>query len=565
MKLQSKLGLPLIFGLFVVVTMVMGWLYYSASGQFSQFAQANNTQLKEFQMHAAEKLFGATNAVLHKKIKMGNKRGLKTILRKQHVEGVEEVSVINQAGQVKFSSQESFLDRRIERGVLAKLLENKQKLTLWNLQGIEIYDPQIITRKCTVCHVHDAWRGKEGNVGGITYFRASTEAFKKIEGENKAAILSMKRSISTIIVLSLVVILAVSAVLIFVLVRKLVRKPLEHTVIMLKNIAEGEGDLTERLVVKSSDEVGMLSKWFNTFVSKMQAMIANIAGNASTLTSASSMLSDFSGQMKASTDVMTDKATHVTTAADKMNLQMDSMAASMQDAAARVDAIAGAIDHITTTIHSISKNTDKAKAITGEAVSKNQSAAEQINELGRAAGEIGKITEAITEISEQTNLLALNASIEAARAGDAGKGFAVVAEEIKALSRQTAAATESIIRMIDRIQGTTKNTTDEIADVSQIISSVDDIVAIIAIAVKEQSQGMLEISGNIVQTTQEIQNLNKNAANSAAFSGQIAENMAEVNQAACELLAGSLQLNTSAIDISNLASQLNKMVEGFKI
>jgi methyl-accepting chemotaxis protein len=565
MKLQSKLGLPLILGLFIVVTMVMGWLYYNASGQFLQFAQTNNGQLKEFQLHAAEKLFGATNAVLHKKIRMGNKRGLKTILRKQHVEGVEEVSVINQAGQIKYSSQESFLDRQIEREVLTKLLENKEKLTLWSPQGIEIYDPQVITKKCTVCHVHDAWRGKEGNVGGITYFRASTEAFKKIEGENKAAILSMKRSISTIIVLSLVVILTVSAGLIFILVRKLVRKPLEDTVAMLKNIAEGEGDLTERLVVKSSDEVGMLSKWFNTFVGKIQAMIANIAGNASTLTSASAMLSDFSGQMKASTDVMTDKSTHVTTAADKMNLQMDSMAASMQDAAARVDAIANAIDQITTTIHSINKNTEKAKSIAGEAVSKNHSAAKQINELGQAAREIGKITEAITDISEQTNLLALNATIEAARAGDAGKGFAVVAGEIKELSRQTAQATENISGMIARIQGTTKNTTDEIADVSRIISSVDEIVATIATAVKEQSRSMMEISGNIVQTTQEIQNLNKSAADSAAFSGQIAENMAEVNRAASDILAGSSRLNTSAVEISNLASQLNKMVVGFKI
>lgn len=155
MKLQSKLGLPLILGLFVVVTMVMGWLYYSVLGQFSRFADTNNRQLKAFQTQSAEKLFDATNTILHKKIMMGNKRGLRMILGKQvNVPGVEEVSVLNQDGRVVYSSRETFLDRQAEPEALSMVHKDKKKLTLWTSRGVEIYDPQIITRKCTACHIH---------------------------------------------------------------------------------------------------------------------------------------------------------------------------------------------------------------------------------------------------------------------------------------------------------------------------------------------------------------------------------------------------------------------------
>ena len=94
---------------------------------------------------------------------------------------------------------------------------------------------------------------------------------------------------------------------------------------------------------------------------------------------------------------------------------------------------------------------------------------EQINALGQAAQEIGKVTEAITEISSRTNLLALNATIEAARAGSAGKGFAVVATEIKALAKQTAAATEDIRTRIAGVQAATSGGIHEIEKISRVI------------------------------------------------------------------------------------------------
>lgn len=565
MGVAAKLGLPLVIGQFIIVVLVMGWLFRSVSGQFLHFASVNNKQLKAFQIQSAGKLFGATNAALQKKIKMGNKRGLKLILQKQHVEGVEEVSVFNQNGRVAYSSEKQYLGRHINQEAFHQLEKDLQKLSVWTKDGFEIYDPQIITKKCTMCHVHASWRGKEGAIGGITYFRASTDAFAELNDTNQAAILKMKQSISTIVVVSLLVILAVSAVLVVILVKKMVRTPLNDTIELLKNIAEGEGDLTSRLAVKSEDEIGLVGKWFNTFVNKIQSMIIALAGDAKSLSRASSRLTDLSGKMKISTDQMTNKSNGVAGAADKMNRQMTEMSVSMQGAADNINKISDAARNITKSIEAVSQNTDQAMVVANQAVKKNQTAAAHIDELGKAAQEIGKITETITEISEQTNLLALNATIEAARAGEAGKGFAVVASEIKDLAKQTSAATENIKQMIDRIQGTTVLTVDEIAEVSKTFASVDEIVTTIASSIKDQTHGLTEISSSIEQTTHGIRSLNENLTLSTSFASEIAANMADVKSAANEILASSSHLDESTNEMSASAIRLHKMVDMFKV
>ena len=565
MRLHFKLGIPLIVGQAIVVIMVMGWLFVSVSNQFLDFAQKNNKQLKAFQIQASEKLFGATNAVLHKKIKMGNKRGLRVVLQKQHVDGVEEVSVFNQTGQVAFSSEKKYLGRQIDGNKLQTLREKKEKLSFWTDRGFEIYDPQIITKKCTMCHIHASWRGKEGSIGGITYFRASTDAFAELSDLNHAAIIKMKHSISTIVAISLLVILSVSTVLIVLLVKKFIRRPLDNTVEMLKDIAEGEGDLTSRLKVKSKDEIGLVSKWFNAFIDKIQSMIIALAADAKSLSHASSDLTALSGKMKASMDRMNAKSNDVAGAAEKMSRQMTEMSSSMEVAAENINGIATTIEDMTNTIQTVSKNTDKAARISDEAVKKNRTAAIHINELGKNAQQISKITETISEISNQTNLLALNATIEAARAGEAGKGFAVVASEIKALSKQTSLATENIKQMVDTIRGTTIHTVDEIAEVSKTFATVDEVVATIALSVKEQSHGMNEVSMTIKQITQGIRGLNENLMLSTSFTGEIAENMADVKNVANEILASGSNLDENVKGMSDSAMHLHKMVEAFKV
>ncbi|MBR9980013.1 MAG: methyl-accepting chemotaxis protein, partial [Desulfatitalea sp.] len=310
----------------------------------------------------------------------------------------------------------------------------------------------------------------EGLTWGMVTTAATSEVF--------AAVKALR---NTILVVILVVVAAVIALALGV--TTIILKPINGTVLMLKDIAEGDGDLTKRLTVDTRDEIGEMATWFNTFMDKLQKMIRQISDDTTTLNEASTSLSAIAGQMNAGVENMSQRSLQVASASEQMSANMNSVAAASEQAATNVNMVAAATEEMTATVNEIAQNSEKAHAITESAVSKAGATSAKVDELGRAANEISKVTEVINDISEQINLLALNATIEAARAGEAGKGFAVVANEIKELAKQTAAATHDIKTRIQAIQHSTGDTVTQIEEISAVINQVNDIVGTIATAV----------------------------------------------------------------------------------
>jgi methyl-accepting chemotaxis protein len=341
--------------------------------------------------------------------------------------------------------------------------------------------------------------------------------------------------------------------------------PIKHACEMLKDIAQGEGDLTKRLKVETKDEVGEMADWFNKFIDTIQKIIKDVAQNANQVREASGELSIISKQMTSGAEQTSEKANVVAAAGEEMSSNMSSVAAATEEAATNVNMVASAAEQMIATINEIAQNSEKASNITGEAVAQTQSASHKVDELGIAANEIGKVVETITEISEQVNLLALNATIEAARAGEAGKGFAVVANEIKDLAKQTAEATLEIKAKIGAIQGSTDATVSEIGQILKVINDVNEIVSTIATAVEEQSITTKEIAENVVQASQGIQGVNENVAQSSSVAGDIAKDIADVNQASGAMSSSSSQVNMSAEALARLSETLNGMVGKFKV
>ena len=345
----------------------------------------------------------------------------------------------------------------------------------------------------------------------------------------------------------------------------LITKPIAKVAAGLKDIAQGEGDLTVRLAVTSDDEVGELSKWFNIFMEKLHTIIKDIGGNAETLTTSSADLSGLSGKMSEGADNMSSKSNTVATAAEEMSTNINSIAAAMEEASTNISLVATAAEQMTATINEIAQNSEKARSITGSAVSKASDATQKIDELGKGAQEIGKVTETITEISEQTNLLALNATIEAARAGEAGKGFAVVANEIKELARQTAEATQDIKDRINKIQSSTSGAVTQVEGISKVINDVNEIVSTIATAVEEQSVTTKEIAGNVSQASGGIQEVSENIAQLSTVAGEIARDIVDVNQSSNDMSNSSSHVDMRSQELSKLAAQLKEMVGRFKL
>jgi len=345
----------------------------------------------------------------------------------------------------------------------------------------------------------------------------------------------------------------------------LIIKPITKVAAGLKDIAQGEGDLTVRLAVTSDDEVGELSKWFNIFMEKLLAILKEIGVNADTLTTSSNDLSGLSSNMSDGADNMSSKSNTVATAAEEMSTNISSIAAAMEQASTNMSLVATAAEQMTATINEIARNSENARSITGSAVSKANDATQKIDELGKGAQEIGKVTETITEISEQTNLLALNATIEAARAGDAGKGFAVVANEIKELARQTAEATQDIKDRINKIQSSTSGAVTQVEGISKVIHDVNEIVTTIATAVEEQSVTTKEIAGNVSQASGGIQEVSENIAQLSTVAGEIARDIADVNQSSNDMSNSSSHVDMRSQELSKLAAQLKSMVGKFKL
>lgn len=340
--------------------------------------------------------------------------------------------------------------------------------------------------------------------------------------------------------------------------------PIRRVTASLKDIAEGEGDLTVRLDIDSEDEVGMLAHWFNLFIENMDHLVKDIAANADRLGSSSGNLLNIADHMAQGAGQMSERSNNVAAATEQMSTNMNSVAAASEQAAVNMDSVSGSADEMTGRIEQIADMAESAMNISKKAVSRANATTSQVDDLGSAASDIGKVTETITEISEQTNLLALNATIEAARAGEAGKGFAVVANEIKELAKQTANATSDIRKKIEGIQNSTGKTVTEIQEITAVIDEVNEIVMKMAGDINEQSEVTKGIARNVVEASRGIQEVNHNVAQSSAVSTNIAEDISQVSSESEEMFNSTSTIRQSAQDLLSMSEQLNGLITRFK-
>lgn len=379
---------------------------------------------------------------------------------------------------------------------------------------------------------------------------------RKAEKDEHAALVGMISVTSVSLVIGIILSFFVS---------KAITNPINSAIFRLKDIAQGEGDLTQRLDVTSRCEVGEMADWFNIFLNNLQVMIKDIAANSTSLSSASTQLSTVSQQLSYGADQASGKSNTVANAAEQMSDNIGSIAAAMEQASTNLTMMASATEQMTASVKEIAENSENARAITSQAVTKTEETTKKINKLGEASQAISKVTVAISEISEQTNLLALNATIEAARAGEAGKGFAVVANEIKELAKQTSMATLEITKQIQGVQGATEETVSDVEEISSVIVKVEEIVRAIAVAVEEQSVVTEDISSNISQASAVIQEVNTNVAQSSEATGHMTRDIGEVNDLSAEMSSGSSTVNKSAGKLVKLAELSNNLVCKFTV
>jgi hemerythrin-like metal-binding protein len=371
-------------------------------------------------------------------------------------------------------------------------------------------------------------------------------------------------SSTTFITLVSIIAVIFGIVIAFVLTRIIIT-PIKKVVAALKDISQGDGDLTQRIDINTRDEIGELAKWFNAFISRLNHIIVDIGSNSETVTASSGELLVISEQMSEDSQDLASRSNSVSAAAEEMSSSMNSVAAASEEASVNLGTVSDAAGQMKQTLNELAQNCEKARAVSGDAALKVKTASERVVQLGASAKDINQVTEAITDIAEQTNLLALNATIEAARAGEAGKGFAVVASEIKGLAAQTAGATLDIKEKIRGIQSSTDDTVKDVNQISLVISEVTQIVSAIAAAIEEQSASATEVAQNIDQASIGIGEVNENVAQSSQVSTEIAQDISGVNGVSVEMTTRSQQMEQSAQNLSELSGKLRDMIGVFKV
>ena len=383
---------------------------------------------------------------------------------------------------------------------------------------------------------------------------------KKVSDENTSVANSV---ITQMIVICLIA--AIVGILLGMFLTRLVTKPIKLTTEMLKDIAQGEGDLTKRLVPQGSDEIADLCNWFNTFVVKIQGVVGQIANSTDTLASASEELSATSMQIAASAEETSCQSTAVASASEQASVNLQQISSATQQVSQTIHSIVTAIEEMSSSLSVVSQSCQEELSIANGASNQAETVQANMEQLGDVAKQVEKIIDVISYIADQTNLLALNATIEAASAGEAGKGFAVVAGEVKELARQTAQATTDIGDQIRKMQASTNTAITSIQGIVAVISQVNATSQSIVTAVAEQTSTINALSKSVSTVGVETNSITFSVTESGKGLKEIASNIAKVNQATNGTASGITQINASTENLAKLASQLDQIVHQFKV
>ena len=363
--------------------------------------------------------------------------------------------------------------------------------------------------------------------------------------------LDAQKSAALQAILGMTALIVVAAALFGVFIGRTVTRPLNQVSQMMAEIADGDGDLTQRLPESGQDELSEVGRRFNAFVGKIQATITQVGETTEQLAASAEELSQVAGQTRT----------------------------SVQQQSAETDQIAAAINEMAATVHQISMNANEVQTAASDADERARSgnqtilssqgavrdlseiirtSAQSVENLAAKSGEIQTVLDVIHDVTEQTNLLALNAAIEAARAGEHGRGFAVVADEVRQLARRSGESAQQIRSMIDGFVSETQDA------VNRMQSSQGQSEATVS-HINEAASAFQTIESAVGRINDQITQIATAAEEQSSVAEEINKSVTSIVGAAAQSDAGVGQTSEASHELARLGENLQRLVGQFKV
>ncbi len=534
LSLKNKLQIPIQLILLLIMVVVQRWAFEQFEGRMLEEAE------QKAMVSADGVINGLNMLMLNGIISQADQRQL-LIKKMGSSTNVEELRVIR-AKQVQDQFGPGLPEEQakddMDREAIQSARPQFKSLTEGNKHTLRAVVPFVASAdfrgtNCLMCH-----QVKAGSVNGAASITLNMDA--EHDAMQKAGLLLWAGQLLIQLVLFFVIGWIINHVI-------QPTRELQRTMLAMQT----DGDLSKRVSVRSSDEIGQTAEAFNALVSSFQSIVSQVHGYADQVSSASSSLANNAEQIAQSSQQQSDAAANTAGAVDQMSASISSVADSANTVYQQSQ------DSLQRAVHG-QKNLQEMIGEISQVENAVQQMASSVDAFVKSTQTITNMTQQVRDIAEQTNLLALNAAIEAARAGEQGRGFAVVADEVRKLAEKSAQSasqidvvTQTLAEQSEHVEKCIQSGIQSLQSSQSHMQSVSSVLAQSNDSVESVNRGVDGITASVNEQKRASQEIAHNVENIAS--------MAESNNASI------MRTVQAAKEMEQLADNLKRSVGHFKL